>query len=229
MVSWQVERFKKKSKKIIDNCYVDFYDILYPDFEDSYTFAIDNLSSAPTMNLKPKKRRNLSATEWCKAFDEFMAVYISEYPNLFTDLLTYKKFINELIGKGHNWSYYDIQFRKDRELSHCEWTRIRIDLQLTAANTTTPNSSANNLEFEGESSNKVPKTFCYAYHSKNERCYKAKCIYKHFCPRCSLKHPAFMTCYSHRNQQRWNRSSDKPNANPGQSGNSRQATGNVSR
>lgn len=66
----------KVREKIATGKYVDFYDILYPDAEQTLVMSVATPSSTPTLSFTPHKRRQLSPTEWCSAWDDFMAVYL---------------------------------------------------------------------------------------------------------------------------------------------------------
>ena len=62
----------KVKQKIWDDKYVEFYDILYPDQEHSYSLSLQNT----TLQLTPRKKRPLNQREWNTAFDDFFAVYV---------------------------------------------------------------------------------------------------------------------------------------------------------
>ena len=190
----------KIKKMIVDDKYVDFFDILYTDAENTYTLSLQNSDSNPYLNLKPRKKRRLTTIEWLRAFDDYLSVYTSKHPSQLSNLITYSKFIKGLMAKNHDWLYYDTHFRKDREHSRCSWTQVRIDLQIASAKYT----SQNNTTTPGyNQSNRIPSGFCFSYHSRYERCQHSDCKYKHSCPNCEKNHPMFI-CY-HRNsrQQRW--------------------------
>ena len=124
---------EKIKEKIWDHKYLDFYTLLYPDTDSNYTFSINNQTNFPAIELQPKKKRALNEREWGRAWDDYIAIYTRRYPEQLWDLLTYGKFIKNMMDMGHNWSYYDSNFRKDREFSLCNWTTIRIDLQIQAS------------------------------------------------------------------------------------------------
>lgn len=198
---------EKLKNKIWENKYVDFFALIHPDIDDSFSFSLTNITN-PSLDLVPRKKRPLTEQEWGKAFDDFMAIYTKKFPAEIQDLITYGKFIKELMAAGHNWSYYDSKFRKDREFSLCKWTTIRIDLQITASlikrhfpATPTPLSQ------------RPPRGYCFKYHSRNERCQTVNCTWKHTCPRCGRNHPIFLPCFSDQNSpNKWNHNvSTRPN------------------
>ena len=183
--------------RIWSDKYVDFYNILYPDNEGVYNISL-NTSQQTGLKLTPRKNRQLTEREWCKAFDVFLAVYTRKYPDSIHSLITYGKFIKEMMSQGHNWAYYDTRFRKDREFSKSPWTNIRIDLQLNAVKGDFRNVTFNNRTQTQSSSHLqtgfIPKGYCFAYHKQGRRCENQQCPWKHDCVRCSNKHPMFRHC-----------------------------------
>lgn len=190
------ETLPDRIKNLIwQNKYVDFFMILYPDTDSNYTLLLNNSDSTPTLDLAPRKRRPLTEREWILAFDDFLAIYVRKFPNEIQDLLSYGKFIKELMTKNFNWSYYDHKFRKDREYNLCKWTTIRIDLQIAASHKT------NLVEKEKfrqpglpQQNYQIPVGFCFNFHSKDKRCSVSYCKWKHICARCFSKHPMYTTC-----------------------------------
>jgi len=180
----------KVKQKIWDDKYVDFYDLLYPDHDHAYSLSLHNTS----LELVPRKKRTLNQREWNTAFDDYFAVYVRKYPNEITELLSYSKFIKELMEGGSNWAFYDLHYRKDREFTRCKWSTIRMDLQIKASRMRPENNSTT----EGPSrnrANQIPRGYCYKYHGSNTRCYNRYCNYKHNCFRCDMIHPATIECH----------------------------------
>lgn len=193
----------KLKYKIWEHKYVDFYDIIYPDHEHSYSLSFNNQESGGSLELLPRKRRALNPREWNAAFDDFFAVYVCRYPHDITELLSYSKFIKELMESGSNWAYYDSQFRKDRELTKCKWSVIRIDLQIKASRMGNNTSTIDNNYLRPKSNRSfVPKGFCFKFHSREARCFNQSCPWKHQCPRCGYAHPAYQECLKARNHIR---------------------------
>ena len=181
---------EKIKQKIWDHKFIDFYFLIYPESDQSYNFSLNSNSDNPSLDLVPKKKRNLSEREWNSAFNDFLAVYCYRYPHELTELLTYSKFINGLMNSNSNWIFYDLRFRKDREFSLCKWTTIRLDLQLEANRI----SGQQKSQPQQQLNNKIPLGYCYAYHCSHLKCYKDKCTYKHTCHRCSTNHPSYQPC-----------------------------------
>ena len=114
--------------KIINDEYVDFYDVLFPDASSKYILSFENQSTP--MLVKDTKRRDLTETQWNKAFTEFAAIYCKAHPTAVADLFTYQKRILYLMERKANWHYFDVQFRKDKEIAKSSWVDQRSDLYL---------------------------------------------------------------------------------------------------
>ena len=190
------ENFPERIKnKIWEDKYVDFFFLLHPDNDATYNLNISVSSTQnPALSLLPKKPRVLTEREWNSAFDEYIAVYCRKFPELLYDLLTYGKFVKNLMAKGHNWVYYDSKFRRDREHSKCPWTVIRVDLKIEAAQFTEVRKTPfRNQRYPTKNENeKIPFGYCFYFHSKNQRCDRANCKYKHECTLCSKRHPNYL-------------------------------------
>ena len=208
-------------QKIWSNKYVDFFTLLYPDSDNSYCFSLNQMSSTPTLDLTPKKKRTLNEREWNKAWDEFLATHTRRFPEDLLELITYGKFIREMMVMGYNWNFYDTNFRKDREHSLCKWSTIRIDLQIQASQMKkTPES----FPVNNQNNQHVPVGYCFKFHARNLRCESHPCRYKHNCPRCNKTHPAFFSCsrqapesiITSQNQHTFRQNNPNPTPNPSQ-------------
>ena len=65
---------QKLRENIASGKYVDFYDILFPDYEQGYSVTIDSQGQGPISSFAPREQRQLTKTEWCSAWDDYMAV-----------------------------------------------------------------------------------------------------------------------------------------------------------
>ena len=157
--------------------------------------------AAPTLQFVPQKKLPLTETEWCTAWDEFLAVYTQKPRNDLSDLITYSRHIKDLMQSGADWRYYERQFRVDREYSQCSWATVRVDLQLTATLKSTHTMTSNNQPFRQASQHskanttrqqsRPPTGYGYNYHSQSVRCTAEICQHKHVCPRCKRNHPMY--------------------------------------
>ena len=118
--------------------------------------------------------------------------------------------IKTMAEQGYNWIYYDREFRKDRAAmdNPYPWNAYREDLYLQAASVvfknnntqqmmnvanSVPVTQAKNVQSNVSARELVPKGYCYAFHSPNQRCSKNnECKYNHDCFKCrKSRHPAF--------------------------------------
>ena len=203
-------------EKIMTSKYVEFYDIIFPETEQAYTMSMGNPNTGPVLSFIPRKRRQLTETEWCSAFDEYLSVYLVANPDHLGDILTYGRTIKAMMRNNQNWRFYDEQFRRDRELTLCSWASLRVDLQISAAQLSTSVSSPpnNGHSFRGNSPSnigQIPKGYCFRYNTPGTRCLTTQCTFKHSCPSCLKPHPIYM-CKSAHHLTRNNRPSS-PTAN----------------
>lgn len=185
-------------QKIWSDCYIDFYNLLYPDNEGSYNLSL-NTAHQQGLKLTPKKSRPLTEREWNRAFDDFLAVYTRKFPQLISEVITYGKFIKELMAQGHNWALYDTRFRKDREFNKCPWTTIRVDLHIQALHSPSiprlsPHQFNQTQPFRKPVRGNIAIGYCFKYNTSGVYCTEKNCPYKHECSRCSQKHPMFLPC-----------------------------------
>ena len=175
--------------------YVDFYDIIHTDATHTYHMSLHDNGNAPSLQFSPRRRRPLTESEWCSAWDDYLAVYTLKHPTTLVDMITYAKSIKDLMKSGSEWRNYDQQFRSDREHNKCSWAAVRVDLQIAATLKPT-NETRTNQPFRSSPSQQqtIPFGYCFDYHKPNTRCNKQNCKYKHLCARCGQQHPMFKQC-----------------------------------
>lgn len=193
----------KMKDKIWSMKYIDFYDLLFPDNDAPCALGVSNIANAgdPSLTYIPKKRRNITDREWSRAFDEFVAIYAERYPDQLNDLLSYSKFIKNLMRNDANWQLYDRKFRQDREFSHCSFGTVRVDLHVEAYTSkisrqvaSQADNSSNKFRTSTKESENIPLGYCKFYHTAKLTCSYKPCKYKHECPKCKLVHPIFKPC-----------------------------------
>lgn len=193
------EHLPEKLKfRIWENKYVDFYTLLHPDSEGSFNLSFNTMDK-PSFTLLPRKSRSLTELEWISAFDDYTAIYVRKYPEEVGSLITYGKFVKNLMAKRLNWSMYDSRFRKDREFSLCPWTTIRIDLQIQASFPPQSNNFPQNREIKRVFSqpsqiSNIPVGYCFKFHTPGQYCQNTNCQFKHACPNCNKHHPIYRDC-----------------------------------
>ena len=115
-------------RKIVNDEFVDFYDILFPEAHCAYTLSMDSFNN-PAI-VKKDRKSELTEVQWGKAFAEYSAIYLQTHPNLVNELLTYQKRVLHLMERKGDWQFFDVEFRKDREAKRTPWTDPRVDLYL---------------------------------------------------------------------------------------------------
>lgn len=200
-------------KKIWEHKYVELADLLHCD-STGFTLSLTSIQDSPSLSLLPRKKKRLTEQEWAAAFDIFLAVYVQKYPEQLTAILSYAQNIKELAKAGANWAFYDSKYRQDREFSHCSWLTVRQDLELRAFRPAAQHPVQRTQS--GPSNARVPKSFCFKYHTQGVRCENSNCSYKHHCPRCSRPHPAYARCNNNSGNESRPPSGPRPNkpANP---------------
>ena len=150
--------------KIINNEYVVFHDILFPDSASKFILSFE--ANHSPMLVKDSKKRDLTENHWNKAFAEFAAIYTKAHPSTVTVLYTYQKRILYLMERKANWHYFDVQFRKDKQIAKSSWTDSRSDLYLVCLLQTSSSSSHTNPVSRSSipsdfSRAKIPIVFCF--------------------------------------------------------------------
>lgn len=114
--------------KIWNEEYIDFGTLIpNPELENKYSGTANNADSGfmPSLCLepasKPKKITTIDAGS--SFFLIFVGVYTSKYPAEGPALMKYDKIVHDLAARGHNWSYYDQNFRflRQRQGSAFPW------------------------------------------------------------------------------------------------------------
>lgn len=196
----------KLRENIAAGKYVDFYDLLFPETEQAYSISLTNLSAGPLLSLAPRKRRPLDETEWCSAWDDYMAVYLHHHPLEVNDLIAYGKRIKSFMTTKQNWRFFDERFRRERESHPYSWASLRFDIQMLASHqpynnqplNESRNSNFRDKPFRSSPLPPVPKGHCFRFHTQRLRCPDIRtCTYQHICPLCKAEvHPMY-SCPSH--------------------------------
>ena len=106
----------KLRTKIWQQEYIDFGSLLVnPTLDGNFQLTIQNSNGGllPTLALEPlnKPKKISSIDTWLQAFHMFVGVYASRYPNEAPGLMKYWSTIQDLVARGHNWRFYDKNFR----------------------------------------------------------------------------------------------------------------------
>ena len=99
----------------------------------SQLFVQNAESGPPPLCIEPaaKSKKITSIEFWLSSFHIFVGIYTKRYPYE-AALMKYCDTIQDLAGRGHNWKYYNENFRflKQAHRSALPWDRIHDELWL---------------------------------------------------------------------------------------------------
>ena len=183
----------KLRSKIWNNEYFEFSALLSnPVFENKYQLTVNNSDKGlvPSLCLEPvsKTKKFLSIDSWLNCFHIFVGVYTRKYPNEAPALMKYGEVVQDLAARGHNWKFYDENFRflRQSQPAAFPWINIHWELwmrsQQPSASKTTATAPHNQSRPRDGS---IPKGYCFKF-SKGVKCFG--CAYKHLCYKCDGSH-----------------------------------------
>ena len=179
----------KVKAKIWAGEFLDFASLLDTNLNNpTYHLAISHTSSdgSPSIHLEPstKGSKISSIDSWFTAFHTFVAIYTAKFPSEAPSLMKYGEIVRDLAVRGHNWQFYDENFRYIKQSQALPWGSVHWELWLRscsfgkAQSTVSPvPKKANNVS--------VPKGFCFKFH-RGIPC--AGCSFKHSCFKCGKNH-----------------------------------------
>ena len=114
---------------------VDFGSLLvHPAFEDKFhiTLQPSQEGSSLSLSLEPlnKTKRITSKDVWLKAFHMYVGIFTAQHPREASRLMKYGATIQDLAARGHNWCYYDKNFRflRQSQATSFSWGTIHWEL-----------------------------------------------------------------------------------------------------
>ena len=186
----------KVRAKIWNEEYIDFGTLLSnPELANKYSVTLDRAESGsmPSLCLEPVAKPAKIATieGWTSCFIIFVGIYTSKYPTEAPALMKYGEIIKDLAARGHNWSYYDQNFRflRQRQASAFPWGVMHGELWLRSQSPLTRRPQPEQAAKPRVRGNlpRVPAGFCFKYH-RGQAC--SGCSFKHSCYKCSGDHRA---------------------------------------
>ena len=180
----------KIRSKIIQNEFVDFGSLLvHPAFEDKFHITLQHSqeSSSPSLTLEPlnKTKRITSIEVWLQAFHVYVGIFTAQHPHEAPGLMKYGATIQDLAARGHNWCYYDENFRflRQSQATSLPWGTIHWELWLKSQINTKKSISAPAVA----KTFVVPRGYCFKFH-RGGHC--SGCSFKHSCSKCDGPHRA---------------------------------------
>ena len=128
----------KIKAKIWANEYIELGSLLNPRVGDSrYQLSVtQNDESTPTLSLEPtSKIKPITTVEMCTtAFQIFVAIYTSKFPQDAPSLMKYSEVVQDLAARGANCLFYDTQFRylQQTKLQDMPWETTHFELRIRA-------------------------------------------------------------------------------------------------
>ncbi|XP_069195435.1 nucleolar protein dao-5-like [Procambarus clarkii] len=189
-------------EKVWANKYVDLGQLLAYERESG---SFESHSATPPDAKQPgKKQPPLTPDQWAHGLDIYATIYFEKHPAEAQALFTYARYVKTMKTtlKG-DWMWYDQAFRWDRERSGCSWLDYRLDLEfrsvqrIAQAAAQPVRQEAGRpaaLSLSSARAAGLPPGYCFAYHSRGPGCTFTSCSFKHYCPRCRRRHPAYNPC-----------------------------------
>ena len=183
----------KVKTKIINNEYFDFGTLIanHLKTDDKFQLSITNgRGNQPSLCLEPSSKTKRIATieSWMSAFRIFVAVYAQTYPGEAPALMKYGDLIQDLASRGHDWRFYDENFRfmRQREPGAYPWGTIQWELWLRSqVNVKVSQPNLSSPLPKGVRNPAIPKGYCYRF-QRGREC--SGCDYKHVCFKCERNH-----------------------------------------
>ena len=184
----------KLRAKILKNEFIDLGALATnPTLESKYQVVLHNEGGTqpPSLALEPvtKTRKLLTISSWTSNFMVFVGVYTSQFPSEAPALMKYGEIVQDLAARGHDWHYYDENFRylRQNQPSAFPWGVIHWELWMRSQQPVSKKQSppGNSFRSRLSESSIVPKGYCFKFHKKAQ-C--AGCSFKHSCPKCEGAH-----------------------------------------
>ena len=110
----------KLRAKILKNEFIDFGALATnPVLESKFQVVLQSEGGTqpPSLALEPvtKTKKLLTIASWTSSFMIFVGVYTSQFPSEAPALMKYGEIVQDLASRGHDWHYYDENFRYLRQ------------------------------------------------------------------------------------------------------------------
>ena len=161
----------KLKTKIWNNEFIDFGLLLANQFaEGKYQLTLqpgDGSSSSLALEPVTKPNKIVSIDSWVQAFHVFVGVFTSRFPSDGPGLMKYGSTIQDLAARGHNWRFYDENFRFLRQSpsTSLPWGTIHWELWLRSQSPVSVKRAQTTASTGKPMPNlRVPRGFCFTYH-----------------------------------------------------------------
>lgn len=184
----------KLRAKILKNEFIDFGALATnPVLESKFQVVLQSEGGTqpPSLALEPvtKTKKLLTIASWTSSFMIFVGVYTSQFPSEAPALMKYGEIVQDLASRGHDWHYYDENFRylRQNQPSAFPWGVIHWELWMRSQQSLNKKQSlpGNSFRSRPSETSNVPTGYCFKFH-KGGHC--AGCSFKHSCPKCDGAH-----------------------------------------
>ena len=160
----------KLKTKIWQQEYIDFGSLLVNltldcKFQLTLHNSNEGLSPSSALELLNKPKKISSIEIWLQAFHVFVGIYASRYPNEAPGLMKYGSTIQDLAAHGHNWRFYNENFRFlcQSQATPLSWGIVHWELWLRSqSNLKKPPTSFTG--FKPLSPISISRGYCFKFH-----------------------------------------------------------------
>ena len=149
---------------------------------DQYQITVDISESSftPSLCLEPlsKNKKVMTIETTLTSFRVFVGAYTKQLPYKAPALMKYGEIMEDLAGRGHNWTFYDENFRFLRQAHRAglAWDRIHGELWLKSQ-VSLRRPLQNPAHPPKGKADFVPKGYCFKFHM-NRKCEGSRPISK---------------------------------------------------
>ena len=186
----------KLKQKIWASEYIDISLLLDPDDSLHQSFTIVSKEGEPLRLSQTRASKSIqSLGQWCSAFEIYLTVYCSKFPEQLPKLMTYMNAVKQLAHRDGDYVTYDREFRYMRQSNNVPWDTIHTGLWLECRDILKKKSkqNKNNNSFrpqQNKNNNNLqhPVGYCFRFHSFG-KCGRSSCSFNHSCYKCFENHP----------------------------------------
>ena len=142
----------------------------------------------------PQTKQILTIDQRETAFRIFVAFHSLTYPHDTAPLMKYWEVVKRLANDGHDWKFYDVNFRRTRQSRSLPWNVVHSEFYLRV--TSRPQSLPLPQRQNGRQSFPAPlanfnKGICWVFEWLGQCKDPANCQYRHACQRCGGPHNSY--------------------------------------
>lgn len=190
----------KMRQSIIQGHFVEFAELLSPEKDKEFTLTVDDEGRMKMTSAPKQKRGRLLFTKWAEAWNIYTHVYTQAHTSkeeVHAGFSKHYETVSNLFHQGHDWEYYDRQFRTMIAKGLVQWGQKMFDISFEARQRSLLQGGKGNTPPTGPKSFQVPSGYCKLFHVKGNCRYGHMCKFSHACFHCGEKH-TFRSCTRNR-------------------------------